>query len=279
MTYDLIQIPELLIQILEHLALKDLIYASHVNRHWRAVVPQIDSPTRLRLLNLAFAVADGFPTVSHSARLHYVDTVEKSHQIIIPEPYRTILTEWPASAPPPGMHWPHAVLFRSEGYCTCPRFFTIDPCVCALTEVATVCVLIPPTLFSEIFTGAQVDTNSAIDDRHELFRTRPRLHTPEQNARTIEFLRAHPPDEFAWKTAESLALDGARLLHRRVLRLSRYRYSDPDGTQADGTFVMILDGPTRGQIHAWQVRGDSFYDGTEAVDFWEWRYTPSQYGP
>ncbi|KAJ7671957.1 hypothetical protein B0H17DRAFT_191886 [Mycena rosella] len=44
------------------------------------------------------------------------------------------------------------------------------------------------------------------------------------------------------------------------------------GRTSDGVFVMMLDGPTRGQIHGWDSGGDSWYDGFEAENFWDWNY-------
>ncbi|KAF8151982.1 hypothetical protein K438DRAFT_1988099 [Mycena galopus ATCC 62051] len=149
-------VPELLIQILEPLPLRGLISAMHVCQQWRSLVPRIDSPTRLRLLGLSFDDAKSPYPVSLDLRISYVEKIETTHSVVIPEPYRTILTEWPSSQPPP------------------------------------------------------------------------------------------------------------------VLRLSRYHIHTPEAT-SDGDFVMILDGPTRGQIHAWASH--DWYDGFEAEDFWTWNYS------
>ncbi|KAJ7822423.1 hypothetical protein B0H13DRAFT_2127061 [Mycena leptocephala] len=257
-------IPELLLQIFEHLSLRDLISATHVNQQWRLLVPKIDSPTRLRLLSLAFNDVDSPHPISLDVRTSYVHKVEKvetNYNILIPEPYRTILTEWPTSQPPRGMHWPHSVRFHASGFCFCQRHmhWTSDECRCAdNTEVWNVEL----TLFDETFRRVVLEGVLPLETDFELFNNPVRLHTDAQNAQTMRFIRTHPAEGFQWKER------WARFAFR-VLRLSRYQFDTAEGN-SDGTFVMMLDGPTRGQIHAWS--SESWYDGYEAEDFWEWNY-------
>ncbi|KAJ7743861.1 hypothetical protein B0H16DRAFT_1858551 [Mycena metata] len=264
-------IPELLIQILEHLSLRDLISASHVCLQWRALVLQIDSPTRLRLLRLAFNAIDSDPyPISLNRRVSYVNEVETKFGVIIPDPYRTILTEWPASQPPPGMHWPHSVRFHASGFCFCPRHVLEDPDVCQCADrgpLANVELTMPKETFRLVMEDPPAPVGSS--HSYELFDTRVRLYTDEQNAQTLHFIRMHPADEFAWNHNKSWAS-----FQYRVLRLSRYHFHtrNPWGT-SDGCFVMMLEGPTRGEIHGWSSSGDSWYDGFEAESFWDWNYS------
>ncbi|KAJ6459786.1 hypothetical protein C8R47DRAFT_130523 [Mycena vitilis] len=258
-----IAIPELLIQIIEHLSLLDLISAAQVSQQWRALVPKIDSPTRLRLLGLAFRDVESSHPIPLDVRLSYVNKVETIlDDITIPEPYRTVLTEWPVPNPPPGMHWPHSLRFYASGFCFCPRHTHEfpDQCLCADTEVRNVELM----MFEDSFRLVMDEGVAPIGRDDELFNNPVRLHTDKQNAQTMRFIRAHPAEGVSW--SEKWAHFGFR-----VLQLSRYHFHTREGT-SDGTFVMMLEGPTRGQIHAWASAGESWYDGHETDSFWDWRY-------
>ncbi|KAJ7841959.1 hypothetical protein B0H13DRAFT_2099109 [Mycena leptocephala] len=262
---DLTTIPELLIQIFEHLPLRDLISASHVDSQWRALAPQVDSPIRTRLLGLAFESAESVHPISLSIRTCYVDTVEKKYNVRIPEPYRTILTEWPASQPPSGMHWPHSVRFHASGFCFCGRNMREFPeeCYCTEGEVRDVSILIPGGIFRTVMDEGRVSQSA--DHRWELFDNGVRLRTEEQNTQTVRFIRAQSTTAFRW-TRDWASADF------KVLELSRYHLFDV-GRESEGVFVMILDGPTRGQIHGWSSSGSNWYDGFEAESFWDWKYS------
>ncbi|KAJ7677685.1 hypothetical protein DFH06DRAFT_1121264 [Mycena polygramma] len=73
---------ELLIQIFEHLSLRDLILASHVDSQWRALAPKIDSPIRRRLALAFTTVAERLHPISLSIRICYVDTVETKYYVL-----------------------------------------------------------------------------------------------------------------------------------------------------------------------------------------------------
>ncbi|KAJ7293941.1 hypothetical protein C8J57DRAFT_41421 [Mycena rebaudengoi] len=266
-------IPELVIQFLEHLSLTDIISAMHVNQQWRALVPCISSPIRLRLLSLAFrdGVQSPYP-ISIEHRQSYVHKVELKHEVVIPEPYRTILMEWPSSQPPPEMHWPHSVRFHATGFCYCPRHMYDNPdeCRCAdEEEVQTVSIMLPKDVLMLAMEEGRADKEKG----WELFDNAPRLHTDAQNRNTIRFIRQHPIDEFPWKFEVWASLQFT------VLDLSSMKYypTDAEDRTSDGHFVMMLDGPTRGQIHAWSWSGSSWYDGLEAEDFWDWKYVEWDY--
>ncbi|KAJ6498047.1 hypothetical protein C8R47DRAFT_1068942 [Mycena vitilis] len=66
-------------------------------------------------------------------------------------------------------------------------------------------------------------------------------YTEAQNAQTLRFIRAHPEAEWSIKPGPWSYLP---------FRVSRYRFGIGK-EESDGTFVMILDGPARGQIHGW----------------------------
>ncbi|KAJ7222620.1 hypothetical protein GGX14DRAFT_664498 [Mycena pura] len=256
-------IPELLLQILEHLPLRDLISAMHVNQQWRAIVPAIDSPTRVRLLGLAFSKVDTPHSITLSDRISYVDKIETTHVVIIPEPYRTILTEWPSSHPPSGMHWPHSVRYHASGFCFCFRYrYETPDCHCAEHDVSTFAITLPNVVLSWVMTYGTTP-GPELASSGELFNCPVRLHTEEQNAQTIRFIRAHAASEWrggSWRTCKF-----------KVLELSRYNICTEDG-KSSGVFVMMLEGPTRGQIHGWSEGGYDWYDGFEAETFWDWKY-------
>ncbi|KAJ6513604.1 hypothetical protein C8R47DRAFT_1091403, partial [Mycena vitilis] len=256
--------PELVIQIFDHLSLPGLISASHVDSQWRALAPKIDSSIRRRLFALAFTpVAECLHPISLSIRICYVDTVEAKYNVRIPEPYRTILTEWPSSGPPPGMHWPHAVRFHASGFCYCRPQTGECYCDSFRRDVYQVSISMPGGTYRAVVDEDRVPGPDD-DSSHELFDNPVRLHTAEQNAQTTRFIRAQPASAFQWDSDWTAATFTA-------LELSRY-YFHEDGWTSDGMFVMILTGPTRGQIHGWSSNGSSWYDGFEAESFWEWNY-------
>ncbi|KAF7375098.1 F-box domain-containing protein [Mycena sanguinolenta] len=268
-------VPELLLQFFEPLPLGDLISATHVCQQWRALVPKIDSPTRLRLLGLAFRDFTSSHPIPLSVRISYVEKIETTYNVLIPEPYRTILTEWPSSQPPPGMHWPHSVRFHASRFCYCQRHRNEDPneCRCALEPDVLEAVV---TMWDEVYRSVVEEGVIPGEDVHasgELFNTPLRLHTPEQNAQTVRFIRAQPVAGVEWVGSTKKWAN----FKVSALRLSRYHvhtepHEEDEVTQvSDGIFMLILDGPSRGQIHAWSE--ETWYDGFEAEDFWEWNYT------
>ncbi|KAJ7356610.1 hypothetical protein DFH08DRAFT_461509 [Mycena albidolilacea] len=260
-------IPELLFQFLEHLSLRDLISATHVCQDWRALVPKINSPLRLRLLGLSFSDAISPYPIPVGVRILYVYNIETKHKVVIPEPYRTILTEWPSSQPPPGMYWPHSVRFRASGFCFCARHRHMDAdlCLCAENEVRSAKITMPNDVFRAVMEEGVVPADQPTS--WELFDNPLRLYTGEQNAQTIRFIRAQPATAVEWTGAGRWAN-----IKFSVLQLSRYHVYTTEAS-SDGIFVLILDGPSRGQIHGWSSQGISWYDGFEAESFWDWNYT------
>ncbi|KAJ7652072.1 hypothetical protein DFH06DRAFT_1206700 [Mycena polygramma] len=163
------------------------------------------------------------------------------------------------------MHWPHAVRFHASGFCFCPRHMHGDPeeCLCADKEVRDVEI----AMFTENFRFIMRHGKVPVDRPHnwELFNNPVRLYTEEQNAQTLRFIRAHPEAE--WNINRRWVQ-----LPLRVLQLSRYCQCGTAGEVSDGTFVMTLNGPARGQIHGWSSNGFTWYDGFEAQSFWDWNY-------
>ncbi|KAJ7671938.1 hypothetical protein B0H17DRAFT_1208864 [Mycena rosella] len=208
----------------------------------------INSPTRLRLLGLAFNNTVESPhAISLSTRISYVNKVETTHDILIPDPYRTILTEWPHRNPQLGC----------TGRILCGSLPPDSASVLDKTTRTQKCA----SLFNLVMVENKVPLG-----RWELFNHPIRLYTRDQNAKTMRFIRAHPADGFQWTQNGSWAS-----FNFKVLILSRYRLTSRQGT-SDGVFVMMLDGPTRGQIHGWDSGGDSWYDGFEAENLWDWNY-------
>ena len=107
------------------------------------------------------------------------------------------------------------------------------------------------------------DTNHD-DFRDGLFSSPPRFYTDSQNQHTLRFIRIHATDP-RWE-------DGGKWskLYLPVLRMSRYYteagYHGESG--GSGEYVMILEGPARGEIHGWSW---GWYDGFEATSFLEWK--------
>ncbi|KAJ6564455.1 hypothetical protein B0H19DRAFT_78745 [Mycena capillaripes] len=96
--------------------------------------PQNDSPTRIGLLRLAFNNTESPHAIPLSVRACYVDSVERTYDTHILEPYRTMLVKWPVSHPPPGIHCPHAVRFHAATYCP----LHMHECHCTEWEVGNV---------------------------------------------------------------------------------------------------------------------------------------------
>ncbi|KAJ6498054.1 hypothetical protein C8R47DRAFT_1112707 [Mycena vitilis] len=163
------------------------------------------------------------------------------------------------------MHWSHSVRFHASGFCFCPRHMHGDPeeCRCANKEVRDVVI----TMFAENFRFIMQHGTAPVDLPHswELFNNPVRLHAEDQNAQTLRFICAHPEAEW---NIRGRCVD----LPFRVLQLSRYREYGRTGEFSDGTFVMILEGRARGQIHGWPSNGFTWYDGYEAESFWDWDY-------
>jgi len=121
-------------------------------------------------------------------------------------------------------------------------------------------IMVPKPIHQRLMIAANVPDDE--DHSWELFNNPVRLYTDEQNAQTVRFIRAQPIAEWQltgyWTKFEF-----------KVLELSRYHFAAPEGL-SDGKFVMMLEGPTRGQIHSWS--SPIWYDGFEAEIFWDWDY-------
>jgi hypothetical protein len=116
----------------------------------------------------------------------------------IPDPYRTLLLEWPNSHPPAGFYWPHALRFHATGFCSCPRYnHESEQCFCKRFEINRVDVFLNGFLLDMIYRHEPFDFHERADDsRWELFSNPPRLHSPLQNEQTLRFLRYLPEDKW-----------------------------------------------------------------------------------
>jgi hypothetical protein len=279
--------PELILDILQDLSVPDLLLARQVNSQYRTLTLHIDNPLRLRLLRLALEMirhplqlynayeSDPSRLVPLIDRIAYVVYIESKHNIRIPEPYRTVLKEWPVSRPPNGHHWPHAVRFFSNGFCSCRRhFFENNYCRCEDREVYTESVTMSIELFDRIFEGKTFNRGYRTSDRDVYAKhweissfshpSRLNWHAPEQDDETRRFLLAYP--RTAYETTNFSLLQ----LKVKVLRLSRYCVGEGQDGYTSGNFVMVLEGPCAGQIHAW---GNGWwYDGFEASSFLDWKH-------
>lgn len=260
---------ELWLHVFEDLPLGDLLAAYSVCHLWRSLVPNTSPSLRHTLFALAIKDieerSEVIHTVSHAHRLSYVTEIETTYIVSIPEPYRIILIEWPSKRPPPGFHWPEAVRFHATGECWCRFEGTLgEECRCTITRVNEhEALFITRSLLETIHKNEPFDFHDpASDARWELFSNPPRLHTDTQNERTLHFIRTHPPD--MWEACEN----GWTKLPLQCLSLSNYRSMGGGQINGVGTFYMILQGPARGEIHAW----GGWYDGIEAKSFLDWKY-------
>ena len=196
-----------------------------------------------------------------SQRVAYAADVEAKHGITIPEPYRMVLTEWPSRRPVPGCCWPDFALHHlhpDTGDCIC-RFdtFSGEPCQ-SDNHVQKRSLHIDSSLLDKIRRHEPCDYHAIDESQWELFDNPPRLHTDEQNENTLRFIRAHP--ESMWKKEGPF-----RKLSVHCLNM----FACYDGSEG-GRFCMILDGPARGEIHAWAY---GWYSGFEAKSYLEWYFT------
>lgn len=280
---------ELWLQIFGDLGLSDLLSANHVNTHWRSLIPYGDSQSdsfilfRLAMKDMEKPLDCPNP-ISLADRLSYVKKIEETastkvplrrrdrHPLpTIPEPYRMVLTEWPVSRPPPGFHWPHSVRHHATGYCSC---IGEGPCSCEAISVGTSLVMMMGSLRKMICDHEEFDFREIhTDSRRDLFCTPPRLFTDEQNKQTLRFVRMHA-DESWWTR-----VDDWQIMDVLVLRLSRYSFvQEVDETPQyskytkTGDFVMIMEGPARGEIYVWSPGHWPRYNGFEAMGFLAWKY-------
>jgi hypothetical protein len=252
---------ELWLHVFGYLPLIDLLSAYRVNQHWRSLVPNIPESIRLTFFRLAIKSieqpSNTLHTISITDRLSYLKDIEESFDVIIPEPYRTCLTEWPIKQPPPDLHWPHSVRFHASSFCTCFReMHENHECLCHRFRVQPQVLVITNSLLEIVRSQKPFDYHLDCDDaREELFSYPPRLSTDSENDRTLDFIRIHSPGDM-WSSH-------GRWSHLKInaLRLSRY---------TSGEFWMMLEGPTRGEIHGWST--STWYDGFEAKSFLDWRY-------
>jgi len=256
---------ELILGILYHLPLPDLITLSHVDSRLRTLTPLVQHPVRRTLLCRIYKSTSKSIRVSLPERQSYVVAIESEHSVIIPDPYRTLLLEWPNSHPPAGFYWPHALRFHATGFCSCPRYnHESEQCFCKRFEVNRVDFFVDEFLLGMIHRHEPFDFHEQADDsRWELFSNPPRLHTPLQNEQTLRFLRSLPEDKWINNSRHW------RQYHINALRMSRYTYEE-DGWNTDGEFYMVLEGQAKGQIHGWHVGG--WYGGYEAESLFDWTF-------
>lgn len=261
---------ELWLYVFNHFSVGDLLSVYRVNKHWRSLVLSIDESTHCLLFKKAIVDMDHPCESPHSVSLDnrksYVSKIESNAGILIPEPYRTVLTEWPSKHAPAGSHWPHAVRFHATVFCSCHRIMHEgEQCFCESRAVHTRHIILQTSLLTMIVNREPFDFHHPSDDsRWELFSNPPRLHTDTQNEQTLRSIRIQPRNK--WSVSSSGIW---QTLPLRMLRLSRYT-SIGNGSMVTGDFVMILEGPSRGEIHSWDSGG--WYNGFEAMSFLEWRY-------
>ena len=189
---------ELILGILYHLPLPDLITLSHVDSILRTFTSFIQHPVRSTLLCRIYKSASNSIRVSLPERQSYVVAIESEHSVIIPDPYRTLLLEWPNSHPPAGFYWPHALRFHATGFCSCPRYnHESEQCICKRFKINRVDVLLDGFLLDMIYRHEPFDFHERADNsRWELFSNPPHLHLPLQNEQTLRFLRYLPEDKW-----------------------------------------------------------------------------------
>ncbi|KDQ56373.1 hypothetical protein JAAARDRAFT_208071 [Jaapia argillacea MUCL 33604] len=271
--------------ILANLPLPDLLHAHHVNGAWRFLVPRSTTPHRLCLLNLAFLPYeyDPYPhPVTLTTRLTYVDYIESTYSIRIPEEYRIVLAEWPISIPPAGMHWPHALRFfdNADKGCTCTRAINENSqCSCKRHECYVEEISVVTALLDRIHAGENIDFKEEVEARWELF-DQPPLDAPETRRQTLCLLDSYHDFVVVSDDAAATLKLGVWKRARRsklpllVLDMSAYPIAivDPgtgESTEYMNRSLLIVTGAARGQIHGWA--SVSWYDGFQAENFFQWR--------
>ncbi|KIY48857.1 hypothetical protein FISHEDRAFT_73194 [Fistulina hepatica ATCC 64428] len=202
-------------------------------------------------------------------RLAYVRDIEavlRPQNITIPNSYYIVLTEWPRSLPPRGMHaWADAVRFHAHGVCTCPRGLYMPPkCHCAALSVQQQTFSINFKFLWVMRKNWPLTPDIPTQDwRWELLNNKPLLYTPEQNEQTIRFIRLHDDKEMFKQSQTGPGMEWHWFsMSLRCLRMSRHQVFTAN------TRWMILEGPARGEIHNWHH--SNRYGGFEAMDYFEW---------
>ncbi|KZP05373.1 hypothetical protein FIBSPDRAFT_354509 [Athelia psychrophila] len=176
-----------------------------------------------------------------------------------------ILTEWPSQRPPPGSHWPDAVIAHATGKCVC-RCSIVDGELCQCgTWVRDNPVDMMTSLQEKLWSREPFDYRvKDSDGRWELFDNPPRLHTDAQNEQTLRFIQMHPHHMWSSNVGGYWAK-----LPVRCLNLFMYRSRTRACGVGKGSFCLVLEGPARGEIHAW---AGGWYQGFEAKSYLELHY-------
>lgn len=256
---------ELWLKTFEDLPLQGLLASHCVSQLWRTLMPRIEGSIHLTLFSLAMKDIDERPDVAQPislpARLACVAYTEIIHNVCIPDPLRTILTEWPSQRPPPGFCWPDAVINHATGKCLC-RYSAAsgESCQCS-SWVLDNRLDIVKSLREKIRRHEPFDYHAEdADSRWELFSNPPRLHTDAQNEQTLRFIRMHPHD--MW-------YDSGKHWTKLPVRCLVLYTCPTAGDSVPGRFCLVLEGPARGEIHAW---ASGWYQGFEAKSFLELHY-------
>ncbi|KZP33216.1 hypothetical protein FIBSPDRAFT_847809 [Athelia psychrophila] len=204
--------------------------------------------------------------ISLRARLAFVADTEATYNVCIPDPLRMVLTEWPSQRPPPGSRWPDAVVAHATGKCVC-RYSIADGelCQCA-TWVRDNAVDLMASLREKLQSQdlEPFDCRAKVGDgRWELFANPPRLHTDAQNEQTLRFIQMHPHHMWSNHVGGYWAK-----LSVRCLDLFMYRSRTHACGIGNGAFCLVLEGPARGEIHAW---AGGWYQGFEARSYLDLR--------
>ncbi|KDQ54164.1 hypothetical protein JAAARDRAFT_413387 [Jaapia argillacea MUCL 33604] len=271
--------------ILAYLPVPGLLSAYRVNASWRSLAPKGATPNRLHLFSLAFRPhkCHLYPhPVNLATRLSYVEYIETKYSVRIPEEYRVVLTEWPISIPPSGMHWPHALRFFDDPKKGCTCHTPNGLCFCKQAGCHPKSITIRTSLLHRVHAGEDFNVTA---QRWELYKG-PTFHAPEARAQTLRLLNSYrelvdisgrdedseediPRQVGVWQIRGEVS--DLTLL---VLDMSTCitQFVDPDDGLRKAFIdrsLMILNGEARGQIHMWSRA--RWYHGFQAETFLEWR--------
>lgn len=255
---------EIWVMVFSLLGFIDLFSAYRVNRHWRTIIPHVKKSDALTLFTLMVKAtkqsdSDTHDSLTLARRQCFVNEFEGLFRVTIPELYRSFLTGWPSERSPPGLDWPHALVCERSAYSS---DWTGLANINLLPFVHSFIVLDKSTR-SKIQQGENLTSSEwqSFSDREPL-----RHITDAQNEETLRFFREY---EDNWTGVDDPSVHGNIHALRDSLEIGAIRLSHCVCDGLSWEFRMILDGPAKGQVHAWGGAGG--YKGFEAMSFVEWK--------
>jgi hypothetical protein len=256
---------EILLQIFSYLPFQAIVHARAVSRLWCLLIPQAIKPLYQTLLSKYVSTPIPLHLPEHfqvtlDQRKNFVNHVETSYDIRLPNEFRTTLLEWPSRYPPPGSQWPDSLCWYANKVCT--RCLLGDEvCVCYHPElVSDYDITLTRSVFSSIMNNQPIPMSDNDSFAWELFNNPPRMSGEQSEQQTKRMIRSYA-DTMKQRTDSTIWVS----LYIKCLPLCVYN-TEEDGGQ--GWFCLVLAGKAKGEIHGWK---SGWYDGWEANSFLEFR--------